>query len=336
MYPTPTTPRAGTFVQQQVAGLRSIGIEVSVLHVNRVDAGMPEYRKVPGLVRSHLTDFQPDVVHVMYGGFLAAATARAARSRPLVLSLCGTDILGVERGSPAIRARGYLGVLLSRLAARWVDVVVVKSRGLGEAVPASFDRRLLWVIPNGVNLTLFQPMNRADCRKSLGWSPEEFIALFSTPDPRDPVKRLRLAQAGVTRLNATGTDCSLRVMRDVPYERVPVWLNAADVVLVTSLHEGSPNIVKEALACDRPVVSTDVGDVAERIEGIDGCYLTESMPEDIAEKLRRVADGPRVVDGRRRVEDLSIERVAQRLTNVYEQTVRQAASRLAPTGAAGG
>jgi len=120
-----------------------------------------------------------------------------------------------------------------------------------------------------------------------------------------------------------GIEAKLHVMLHVPHRQVPLWLNAADAVLMTSHHEGSPNIVKEALACNRPVVSVDVGDVRERIEGIEGCHIAASDPSDLAAKLTEVAAGPRVVEARSRMEELSIEVVADRLIRVYRAAVSE-------------
>jgi glycosyltransferase involved in cell wall biosynthesis len=107
----------------------------------------------------------------------------------------------------------------------------------------------------------------------------------------------------------------------VSHNDVPVWFNASDVALLTSSHEGSPNVVKEALACDLPIVSVEVGDVLERIGGIDGCYIAAPNPEDLASKLSLAYFRGRRIAGRVSVQDLSLERVARRLKSFYQQIV---------------
>jgi glycosyltransferase involved in cell wall biosynthesis len=107
----------------------------------------------------------------------------------------------------------------------------------------------------------------------------------------------------------------------VPHEEVPIWLNASDVVLLTSLHEGSPNIIKEALACDLPVVSVDVGDVCERINGIEGCHIAMPDPDDIRVKLGLVRARGRRIAGRERMQALSLEQTALYLGSFYHEVV---------------
>jgi teichuronic acid biosynthesis glycosyltransferase TuaC len=130
----------------------------------------------------------------------------------------------------------------------------------------------------------------------------------------------------VALLRADGTDVELHVLAGVPPDAVATWLNAADTVLLTSAHEGSPNVVKEALACNVPVVSVDVGDVRERIHEIAGCYIADPTPEDLAAKVERAVRREGAITARERVADISLERVAARLWDIYA-TVAGAAAR---------
>jgi glycosyltransferase involved in cell wall biosynthesis len=116
-----------------------------------------------------------------------------------------------------------------------------------------------------------------------------------------------------------GIRAELHYLRGVPHNKVPVWLNAGDVLLVTSSQEGSPNIVKEALACNLPVVSVDVGDVPERLHGIEGCYLASPEPSDLAAKLSLIRARANRIAGRISITELSLERISQRLLNFYEE-----------------
>jgi len=327
MYPTTGAPRNGTFVEQQVQGLRTIGLDVEVLHVARVRDGVICYTATGRLVRERLAASRPDVVHAMYGGLFGELVIRAAGGHASVLSVCGTDLIGLRSGPWLMKVRTRFSVLCTRRAACRADHIIAKSRELEQLLPAEVNRAYVSVIPNGIDLSRFRPLDRDVCRAKLGWSPEKFHVLICTTALDDPGKRVGLAIDAVARLIAGGVNAKLHVMMNTPHHEVPVWLNAADVLLMTSTHEGSPNIIKEALACNRPVVSTDVGDVAERIGGIDGCHVTVDDADIIADALRQVHLGLRVVDARSIIGELSIENIAQRLREAYGHAIARASGR---------
>ncbi len=316
MYPTPTAPATGTFVAAQVESLRSAGVEIDLLHLDRSESGRGIYRGLAGKVKELAAATQPDIVHVMYGGVMADVTTRAIRDRPVVVSFCGDDLLGNRGyglvGDLAIR----YGVFSSRRAALRAEGIVVKSKNLLEALPGSVDRSRVWTIPNGVDFSRFRPMERADCQRALGWHSKRTHVLFPAPPVTRPEKRFALAQAAVEHVNRGGVDVELHALDRVAHENVPIHINAAGAVLLTSTHEGSPNVVKEALACNVAVVSVDVGDVRERITGIEGCFIAEATPEDLAAALERALERDRI-DGREQIADLSVDRVAEQLGDIY-------------------
>ncbi len=320
LYPMPHSPTAGTFVKQSVEGLRRAGVDVKVLFVDRVGLGTRAYLGLRRRLGRELEAFRPDVVHVMYGGLLAEVVTRFVRNCPVVVSFCGTDLLGGTFWAPLTRLTVRLGVIASHLAAKRASAIIAKSSNLRRALPASVDSSKVWVVPNGVDLEMFRPMDRAAARTELGWKDDCFHVL--TPAHRGaPVKRLKLAQAVVETLQLEEPAATLHQLAGVPHSLVPLWMNAGEAVLLTSYHEGSPNVVKEALACNVPVVSVDVGDVRERIQGVEGCYLARSERDDLAAKLRRVLAGPGRVKGRETLNELSVDRVAGRLRDVYETAI---------------
>ena len=134
----------------------------------------------------------------------------------------------------------------------------------------------------------------------------------------DPVKRPGLARAAVAEALARGLPAELHFLSGVPNSEVPIWLSASDALLLTSLHEGSPTVVKEALACGLPIVSVNVGDVAERIETIEGCYLAEPDAGSLADKLCLVRHRRSRLDCRPRLKAISAFNIAQRLKTFYE------------------
>jgi glycosyltransferase involved in cell wall biosynthesis len=320
MYPTARDPSLGRFVVKQIEGLKRIGLDVDVMHVDRTKNGMLAYIGLGKQVCARTAEFQPDIVHIMYGGVMADKVTRVIQNIPTVVSFCGSDLLGEHLSGTFRRFIAGYGVLASYASARRATAIVVKSKNLYDALPSDVGRSKVRIIPNGIDLELFKPLDQDTCRNRLGWRNDLLNVLFPT-NGGDPRKRLDLAQAAVEAVKQSGIPVELHQLRGVPYNEVPIWLNASDVVLLTSLHEGSPNTVKEALACNLPVVSVDVGDVRERIDGIEGCCLALPDAGDLAAKLRLVRAGQNRVAGRIKMQDLSLEHIARRLTQFYEDVL---------------
>jgi glycosyltransferase involved in cell wall biosynthesis len=323
LYPTPTEPALGSFIEQQVAGLRETGVEVEVLFVDRRRHGATEYLSVPTRIRSRLRRFDADVVHIMYGGVMANVATRAIRSRPTVVTFHGTDLLGEHLSGVFRRLVAKCGVWSSWAAARRATGVVVVGKALREVLPDNVDRAKVRIIPCGIDLTRFRPLERSACRRQIGWSENNFHVLFNTSGD-DPVKQPALARAAVETLKRAAVPAEIHELRGISNTEVPIWLNASDVLLLTSRTEGSPTIVKEALACNLPVVSVDVGDVGERIRDIEGCHLAAAEPGDLAEKLQLVYTGPRRVRSREKMEEVSVRQSAVQLKTFYEELTARA------------
>jgi glycosyltransferase involved in cell wall biosynthesis len=317
LYPTPADPSQGTFVEQQVKGLRQAGVDMQVIYVDRRDKGMSVYRDVGRSLKEVVAIHDPDLIHVMYGGVLADRATRAQLTKPVVVSFCGSDLFGDARNHWWRRVAGACGVRASQQSALRAAGIIVKSPGLMKALDSGVDKSKVWILPNGIDLDRFQPMDREACQRQLGWANNRLHILF-TNGKGNPCKRIDLAAEAVRILNTYGVRAELNILPGVPHAEVPVWLNAADVVILTSVHEGSPNIIKEALACDRPIVSVEVGDVRERINNVEGCHLAKADPHELASALREVSMGPRYVDGRSRMQELSLQAVSRRLIEIYE------------------
>jgi glycosyltransferase involved in cell wall biosynthesis len=257
----------------------------------------------------------------MYGGVMADLVTLSVKDRPTVVTFHGSDLLGQPYERPVRKAVAQYGVFSSRRAARRCSSIVVVAKSLCSALPPNIENSKVRIIPCGIDLDLFRPLNRETCCQRLGWQLDRFHVLFQNTG--DAVKRPLLARAAIDCVKRLGTNAELHELKGVPYTEVPTWLNGSDALLVTSIHEGSPTIVKEALACDLPIVSVDVGDVGERINGIAGCYLAAPEPEDLACKLRLIALRMERISGHSSVQDLSYEKIAFDLEHFYCETLKR-------------
>lgn len=317
--PAPDAPHLGRFIEQQIKALERIGLDIDVLYVNRREDGMRIYASLPALLRKSVRRTKPHLVHVMYGGIMSQITRYAIRDRPVIVTFHGSDLLGQPFERPLRRLFAASGVLASRQAAKKCDGIVVVAEHLLERLPQNIPRSRIQVIPCGIDLELFKPLDRKYCRKQLGWDQDAFHILFQATG--DPVKRPELASAAVECLREQGVKVELHYLRGVEYEQVPVWLNASDALLVTSHHEGSPTIVKESLACNLPIVSVPVGDIPRMIQGVEGCYLSASDALELAAKLQKVRMHTAGIAGCTRVDDISADHCADRLVQFYRQVV---------------
>jgi len=315
MYPSRQSPASGVFVEQQVEGLRRIGLEVIVLHVDRLRQGMAAYLRLGRQLRTYLSQFPIDIVHCMYGGVMAGIVTRVVRDRPTIVTFHGSDLFGQPFAGQLRKTLAQYGVCLSKAAARRSSGIIAVARCLRAALPEDIDRAKIRVIPCGIDLNVFKPMDRKACCHKLGWDLQKFHVLFQNSG--DPVKRPALAYAAIEKVKRAHRQIELHELHGLPYGEVPIWLNASDVLLLTSIHEGSPTIVKEALACNVPIVSVDVGDVRERIEAVKGCHLALPDSDDLARKLFSVLESQGCITGRDKIEELSLERVALRVKEFY-------------------
>ena len=174
------------------------------------------------------------------------------------------------------------------------------------------------IIPCGIDLERFTPLDRQACLNRLGWAADRFHVLFPS-NAGNPVKRPALAGAAVAAANRLGIPAEIHYLRGVSNAEVPLWINASDVLLLTSLHEGSPTIVKEALACHLPVVSVNVGDVEEQIRGVEGCHLASADPDALAARLLAVHARARRLSPAAKIQELSLERIALRVKRFYDE-----------------
>jgi len=320
MWPDEVRPWYGSFVHSQARSLEAIGLEVDVLAI-RGYASQWEYLRGAGEMVRRSLRARHDIVHAHYGH--SAIIARLGLGRPLVVSYCGDDLLGTPtpgRPTEMTAASRRLARTFAQVA-RVASATITKSRQMELELPESMRPRN-HVIPNGVDLDFFKPIDRAQARRRLGWEAQEKVALF-VGNPSNERKNHALAERAVARAAAERPQLRLRVASGIAPEDVPVWMSAADALVHPSWSEGSPNTVKEAMACELPVVATPVGDVPERLDGIPGCHVAAADEEAFAAGVLDAIDHGRCPEARAAVAELSIDRVAHRVAAVYESVLRR-------------
>lgn len=252
-------------------------------------------------LRRAIEEFKPDLIHAHYSlcGYLSALTG----FRPIVVSLMGSD------------CRRKLSVLLIRIFHKMVwSFSIVKSREMSKILNLK-DRTKL--IPNGVDLNKFPAIPRREACEEVGFDPDMKNVVFIA-NPQRPEKNFPLASNAIKLLDRK--DVRLHTIFDMPHNRINVYLRASDLLLLTSLHEGSPNVIKEAMACDLPIVSTNVGDVRENINELPGCHITGFSVAEVAEALAKALIYNGSTGGRHRLQSLGLdaETISDSIFDVYK------------------
>ena len=294
-------------VNNQGTALKKRGVDLDYFCVR--GGGLRGYLSALPALRRRLATDPTDIVHAHYS--LSGFLAYFAGARPLIVSLMGSEAYG-----------GRVIGLMTRIFARffWSNIIV-KSRemkdklGLKDAV----------IIPNGVDLSVFYEREKKEALAKTFPDSNKTNILF-VADPGRAEKNFTLASDLVRMLN--DGNVLLTPVHNIPINDLPLFYSAADVVLLTSSWEGSPNVIKEAMACGCPIVSTDVGDVRLIIGSTEGTYLASHKASDISEKLSKAIRYSRTkgrTKGRERIKEIGLDsdNISLEIISLYERVLHK-------------
>jgi glycosyltransferase involved in cell wall biosynthesis len=303
-----------TFIARQVDFLRAAGVDVDVFRFR--GGGNPlRYASAWLGVQRRLRRGRYDLVHAQFGqsGLLALP-----KRLPLVVTFRGDDLEGVlNKTTGRLTARGRVLPLLSRVVARRADATIVVSAHMKNFLHREAQPH---VIPSGLDLERFRLIPQAEARRHLGLPSDRRLVLF-VGSPTSSRKRYELARQAVEIVQRS-LPAELVLGWAVPHHQIPYFMNACDALVFTSLQEGSPNVVKEALACNLPVVSVAIGDVPERLRDLAGCEVSaDDRPETIAAALVRALSRGERIAGRERMIELDERVITDRVIGVYRSVL---------------
>jgi teichuronic acid biosynthesis glycosyltransferase TuaC len=312
-WPTAERPWYGTFVESMAASMRAVGVDVDVFPI-RGDKTRRAYLAAAREIGPRTARGGYDVLHAHYGH--SGVIARLQGRVPVVVSYLGDDLLGTRVQSGSITPRSRVEAAVFRELARFCAATITMSEEMEGRLPRRCRARN-HVIPNGVDLVRFAPRPREEARAELGWAHGRPVLLFAA-DPAVATKNFALAEAAHARAVREIGDLELVVAAGVPPAQMPTYMSAADALILTSRSEGSPNVVKEAMAAELPVVATPVGDVRERLDGVPGCFVRSPDQEALAEAVVAAVRHGRTPQARARVARVSLSAVAQAVLAIYE------------------
>ena len=305
------------FIREQVGALREQGCECEYYYVK--GKGIMGYlRAIPGL-RKMIREWKPDVVHAHYG--LSCLEANLATRRvPVASTYHGSDI-----NVKSVRRFSKMAIRLSA----WNIFVSKKNMALAGVV----EGKKASLVPCGINIPL--PWNDLQKQKVEQLTLNQWVETIMPKGKKyvlfagafdNEVKDPELAKQAINELKNEGVKAELVELKGYNRDQVNALMYSCDAFLMTSKTEGSPQVIKEAMACGCPIVSVDVGDVKERVEGLEGCYVVESRkPMDIAEALRKAIAFDGKTNGREKIIELGLtnELVAKQIIETYEDIINK-------------
>ncbi len=295
----------GIFARKHLVTTQGTSLEKIGVHVEYYDIpgkGLFTYAKHIAPLRKFVKDRNFDLIHAQFG--YSGFTCAFAGCKPLIVSLMGTDY----------RLEKATSFFTRIFAKSFWDFTIVKSQKMYNNLKIKKSK----VIPNGIDFARFNTIDREIARRQVGFNSSAHILWVS--DPKKKEKNFDLAREALGHIDTE--DVELTVVNNVELDQVPFYYYAADVLLVTSKWEGSPNVVKEAMACSLPIVSTDVGDVIDITKGIDGCYITEPNPEAVANAVDTALMFGKRTKGREKVKYLDVTYISERLLDTYREVLR--------------
>lgn len=292
--------RIASFISDQVEALKNAGITCDYFTIG--SKGIKGYLAHRYKLLNKISSFKPDIIHAHYG--LSGLLANTQRKIPVITTYHGSDI-NVSK----VFFFSRLNMLMSAY-----NIFVSEKNLLKSKLKCNFA-----LIPCGVDTTLFFPIEKIIARNQLGIDIKKKIVLFAG-DFNNPVKNPTLAIAAVNNLINT----ELIELKGYTRKEVALLMNAVDVCLLTSLSEGSPQFIKEAMACNCPVVSVNVGDVESVIKDISGCYIAESNVAEISEKITYALSFASKTNGREKIISMQLnqESVVKKLIETYSYILK--------------
>lgn len=301
------------FIARQVEFLRRNGVDVDIFAFRGAKSPI-NYLKAWLKLRGKLKDGQYDLVHAQFG---QSATLPWPKISPLVVTFRGSDVLGVKGDDGRTTVAGKFLRFVCRTVARRADAVILVSEHMRKSLPPDVQAH---VIPSGLDFDSIPVLSQREARDRLELAQTDRLVLF-VGNPQEARKRFHLTEQAMEILNKT-LPAKLIVGWDMSHSEILLLMNACDVLIFTSFQEGSPNAVKEALACNLPVVSVNVADVPARLQGVKGCEICEDdRPETIASALERVLRRGGRTNGREVIKNLDEKLLTHKVISIYKSTI---------------
>jgi len=293
------------FIISQGESLKKNGVEIDYFIYK--GTGLLNYLKAIPLLRRKIKNNNYDIIHAHYS-YSSLVTILSFPNVPVVTSFMGSDILGFRK----------IDKIIKIIVEKFSKIIIVKSKQIAKSI--TYNNKRVEIVPNGINFNTFKGIDYILAKKELGLNYGIKYVLW-LGDINSKVKNYKLAKESFRIIKTTIRNVELIQIFGESQERLNKYYNGCDVFLLTSLYEGSPNVIKEAMACNLPIVSTDVGDVKEVIGSTEGCYICSYDPKDVAEKIKMALEFGKRTNGRDNIRHLEINVIAKRIIKLYNKVL---------------
>jgi Glycosyltransferase len=290
------------FIYEMAESLKNLGIEYDFFLIK--GRGFRGYLKALFKYWYVLLTNKYDLIHAVYGlsGFIASLRIKL----PVIVSYIGSDVYNENER------------IFSSLSSKLATYAIFVSNELFDLLKV---QKNYSIIPFGIDTTIFTPVEKRIAREKMGYKNDEQIIVFASSFDR-PVKNFQLLKNALELINFKGLIVELG--KNYSREELSLIFNSADIFALTSFHEGSPQVIKEAMACNCPIVATDVGDIKKIVQDTKGCFITSFDPKDVADKIKRALEFSQIdnrTNGRKQVIIFDNMLIAEKIFNIYNNVI---------------
>lgn len=315
----PANKFSGIFMKQMVEPLREIGIHVDLYYVGKLRQQLLDLNGTIKRLNEARQGY--DIIHAQYGSLNGYVVSRT--EGPKLVSLRGSDWHRIKKTWPLFDfLHGCASVWFSNLSLKYYKHIITMSHRMTDEVKKKSSKTKVYTLPDAIDLSKFRKVDYHKAREELGIPEGQSWVIFASVLNDNPIKRPFLAKEAIRIAKENNNNIVFKPLVNIPHDQMPLYYSAADAIITTSVHEGWPNCIKEALACDLPFIATDTGDLAEIASQEDTCHVCSDNAADLANALLDTLSKPRPKNLKKYVAPMDMPNFVKELGEIYKKVLQ--------------